>query len=68
MKLTQCPAKSEPQEGGSFDLYMGTILGQYVSLEENKSIVMKWKMKDWGETLSDVTLTIEENGSDVRIK
>lgn len=43
---------------------MGNIQGEYVSLEENKQIVMKWKMKDWNE-YSDVTLTFDE-GNDVR--
>ena len=44
-------------------MYNGTILGEYVSLEENKRIVMKWKMKDW-VSYSDVTITFDE-GDDV---
>lgn len=40
-------------------MYMGNIQGEYVKLEENKQIVMKWKMKDW-ESYSDTTLTFEE--------
>ena len=45
---------------------MGVISGEYVSLEENKQIVMKWKMKDW-ENYSDVTMVFED-GDDVSLK
>jgi activator of HSP90 ATPase len=34
------------------------ISGEYVSLEENKKLVMKWKMRDWA-THSDVVITFD---------
>ena len=46
-KMQQGPAVSEPRPEGRFKLYDGTITGMYVELEENKKIVMKWRMKDW---------------------
>ena len=30
-------------------MYGDTIQGEYVSIEENKKIEMKWKFKDWNE-------------------
>jgi activator of HSP90 ATPase len=34
-----------------------------VNLEEDKQIVMKWKMRDW-ETYSDVIINFDSNGED----
>lgn len=60
IRFTQNPAVSELKEGGKFDLFNGMITGEYVSLEENKKIEMKWKMKDWIEH-SHVIITLENN-------
>ena len=30
-------------------MFDGTIVGEYISLDENKSIEMKWRFKDWSE-------------------
>ena len=30
-------------------MYGDTIQGEYVSIEENKKIEMKWKFKDWND-------------------
>lgn len=45
-------------------MYGGTILGEYLTLEENKRIEMKWKFKDW-EEYSDVVIDFEDS-NDVR--
>ena len=37
-------------------MFDGTIQGEYVSLEENSKIVMKWKFKDWPQ-FADCTVT-----------
>lgn len=66
MKFTQGPAKSEPRNGGEFEMFNGMISGTYVNLEENRSIVMKWKMRDWDST-SDVTITLNPLDDDVII-
>jgi activator of HSP90 ATPase len=47
-------------------MYNENIEGEYVSLEENKRITLKWKMKDWAE-YSDVVIEFEED-DDVRQK
>ena len=41
------------------------ITGEYISLEENKKIEMKWKMKDWVEN-SHVIITLDASAEDVR--
>ena len=30
-------------------IFGGTIIGEYIALEENKRIEMKWKFKEWGD-------------------
>jgi activator of HSP90 ATPase len=40
-------------------MYGGTIEGEYVNLEENKLIEMKWRFKDW-EEYSNVVIEFEE--------
>lgn len=42
-------------------MYGGTIEGEYVSLEQNKHIEMKWRFRDW-EEYSDVSIIFEDNG------
>ena len=61
MQFTQNPAVSEPKVGGKFSLYSGTIEGEYISLEENKHLEMKWKFKDWGEVYSHVVIDFEDD-------
>lgn len=46
-------------------LYDGTISGEYVNLEKDSKIEMKWKMKDW-DAYSDVVITFEQ-GDDVSL-
>lgn len=65
MQFSQNPALSEPAPGGKLQMYNGTIDAEYVSLEENKQIVMKWRFKDW-EEYSKVVINFEDN-DDVRI-
>ena len=39
-------------------MFDGNIQGEYVSVEENTKIVLKWKFKDWDE-FADLVITIE---------
>lgn len=66
MQFSQCPAVSELRPGGKLQMYNGTIEAEYVSLEENKSITMKWRFKDW-EEYSNVVINFEED-DDVSFK
>lgn len=55
--FTQSPTTLSAQPGSSFSLYSGTITGEIVSVDANKKIVQKWRMKDWPEGhLSEVTM------------
>ena len=47
-------------------MYDGTILGEYVSLEENERIVYKWKFKDWNE-FADLVITFENYDDSCKI-
>ncbi len=68
MQFTQNPAVSETRPGGKLMMFNGLIEGEYVSLEQNKKIEMKWKFKDWGEKYADVTIDFEEDEDEVRIQ
>lgn len=67
IQFTQCPAVSEAVAGGKFSLYNGNIEGEYITLDTNKKIEMKWRFKDW-DVYSHVEITFEEGSEDdVRI-
>ena len=44
---TRCASICDPRPGGKLVMFDGMIEGEYASLEENKSIEMKWKFKEW---------------------
>ena len=56
MQFTQNPAVSEPRPGGKLMMYGGMIDGEYVNLEANKKIQLKWRFKDWGDQYADVNI------------
>lgn len=39
----------EAKEGSDYSLFNGNIVGKVVKLEENKKIVMTWRLRDWKE-------------------
>ena len=39
-------------------MFDGTIQGEYVNLEENTKIEMKWKFKDWKD-YADLVITFD---------
>uniref|UniRef100_A0A7S3MYQ1 Activator of Hsp90 ATPase homologue 1/2-like C-terminal domain-containing protein n=1 Tax=Strombidium inclinatum TaxID=197538 RepID=A0A7S3MYQ1_9SPIT len=64
-RLTQGQAVVEPKPQGKYSIYDGMIEGEFISVEENKSIKMKWRMKDWTDQwFSDVTITFLDIGSE----
>ena len=44
-------------------MFDGMIQGEFVSLEENKQIVMKWKFREWAD-FADVTMKFDNAGTD----
>ncbi len=48
-------------------MFGGMIDGEYVEIEENKKIVMKWRFKDWGDQYADVVINFEEDEDEVSI-
>ena len=67
MQFSQNPAVSEPRPGGKLVMYNGMIEGEYISLEQNKKIEMKWKFKDWGDSYAHVTIDLNEDEEDVSL-
>ena len=59
MQFTQNPAVVEPRIGGKYSIYNGIIEGEFLEIEQDKRIVMKWRFKDWGENFSNVVITFE---------
>jgi len=43
-------------------MFGDTIQAEFVTLEQNKQIVMKWKFKDWA-TFADVVVDFNQAGS-----
>jgi activator of HSP90 ATPase len=41
-------------------MYGGIIEGEYVTIDENKRIEMKWKFRDWDQ-YSDVVINFEDS-------
>ncbi len=60
---TRCASICDPRPGGRLVMFDGMIEGEYVSLEENKCIEMKWRFKDW-PAFADLTIRFENVGSD----
>lgn len=69
--FTQSATTLSPQPGSQFSFYSGTITGQMVSVEPNKKIVQKWRMRDWPEGhYSEVTLEFDstKDGTTLSLK
>ena len=66
MQFTQNPAVSEPRPGGKYMMFGGMIDGEYVNIETNKKIQLKWRFKDWGEQYADVNINFDEDDDEVR--
>ena len=44
-------------------MFDGMIEGEFISLEENKRIDMKWKFREWG-SFADLKIAFENAGDD----
>ena len=66
MIFTQSAALSEPCPQGKFQLYGGTIEGQYLNLDTPRRLEMLWRFKDW-DSYSHVTIDFEESDNEVVI-
>ena len=66
MQFTQNQAVSELHVGGKLSMYGGMIDGEYVAIEPNKHLELKWRFKDWGEAYSTVKIDLEDCDEDVR--
>eukprot|EP00180_Rhodochaete_pulchella_P001706 Plantae.Rhodophyta-Rhodochaete_pulchella.ctg25698.p1 GENE.Plantae.Rhodophyta-Rhodochaete_pulchella.ctg25698~~Plantae.Rhodophyta-Rhodochaete_pulchella.ctg25698.p1 ORF type:complete len:161 (-),score=34.08 Plantae.Rhodophyta-Rhodochaete_pulchella.ctg25698:79-561(-) len=65
-RYTMAKSSFDTKEGGDFSFFDGNVLGRFMKLEENKSIVMAWKFKEWAVgTFSTVTITLTEKGDGV---
>jgi activator of HSP90 ATPase len=63
MAYTRSPAVCVPSPGGKLMMFDGMIEGEFVSLDENKRIQLKWKFREW-PSFADVAITFENAGSD----
>lgn len=48
-KFSKSSAVLEAEKGGKFQMFDGTITGEYIELSINRKIVMKWRYKNWPE-------------------
>lgn len=66
---TRSEVKMNVEKGGQFILFGGNITGEFVELEYNKKIVMRWRTKSWpAEHFSTVTMDIDEKDDGTELK
>jgi len=62
-------AQIEAKVGSPFVLFDGNITGSIEGLEENRSIVKKWRLRSWPKDhYSTVTITLEDKGDATMVK
>ena len=66
-KFTQCPAKFDKNQGGTFNFYDGTITGTNEEIVENKKIVQNWKFSSWKESCNITWNFKEKDGNECLI-
>lgn len=60
--FTRSTVTTDAEKGGRFQLFDGNITGEYLQLEPNKRIEMRWRFKTWpAEHYSNVVLELVEN-------
>lgn len=61
MAFTQSKATINPQVGGGFSVFDGSVVGIFQKLETDSVIVKKWRFNSWADGLySTVCITLEE--------
>ncbi|XP_010608080.1 activator of 90 kDa heat shock protein ATPase homolog 2 isoform X2 [Fukomys damarensis] len=55
-KFSKSSAVLEAEKGGKFQMFDGTITGEYIELSINRKIVMKWRYKNWPEVFLRCTV------------
>ncbi|KAL4435457.1 hypothetical protein ABPG77_006219 [Micractinium sp. CCAP 211/92] len=61
MAYTQSPAEAQPQPGGRFAMFGGSVQGTYRELEQDARLVLDWRFSNWEEgVFSRVELRFEE--------
>ncbi|XP_005385799.1 PREDICTED: activator of 90 kDa heat shock protein ATPase homolog 2 isoform X2 [Chinchilla lanigera] len=48
-KFSKSSAVLEAEKGGKFQMFDGTITGEYIELLTNRKIIMKWRCRSWPE-------------------
>lgn len=65
--FTRAPPKlfEGAHEGGKFEIFGGNVSGEYISLEEPKKIVQKWRLAQWVEGhYSKLEIIFDQNDTD----
>lgn len=69
--LSQAPALIDPRVGGSYSLWGGSVVGEFVYLDRPKVIAQTWRTEDFTPDMDDsrLELTFEEKvrGTTVRV-
>lgn len=61
MAYTQSPAEAQPQPGGRFSMYGGSVQGVFRELSQNTRLLLDWRFSNWEEGVySRVELRFEE--------
>eukprot|EP00798_Chlamydomonas_sp_ICE-L_P010631 gene10631-12312_t len=66
--FTQSKASVEPKAGGKFSWFEGAVHGEFVEMEKDKHLVMKWKFSTWADSAwskVDIRLGLPEFGTPI---
>lgn len=61
MAYTQSGATCDPKPGGTFSWFGGSVHGEFLEMEKDKHLVMKWKFNTWADNAwSKVDICLEQ--------
>ncbi|KAM7535416.1 hypothetical protein Aperf_G00000096955 [Anoplocephala perfoliata] len=67
--FTRDNATVQPVPGGTYSIFGGNVLGNFIELEANKTISMSWRKSNWPEGhLSLVKMEFERSETGTRLK
>lgn len=67
--FTRSCVKLEPEKGGRFVLFDGSITGEFTEMVHNERLSMKWRLKSWpAEHYSEVKIELKEKDGETELK
>lgn len=42
--------QADAKEGGTFEIFGGSVIGKYTSVKQDKEILLDWRFRNWQES------------------